>query len=137
MASSSSLRELHPLPVVGVHRLEHHHLAEPERSYHHAMPTNAYALFLTFATMAVVIGCVTAWVVGPRRRAAAVVPVLGAFLAMYVIGHRGGIHAGPSVDLFGYQVTLFFDVGVAVLGATIAAVAQCLLVGRRNRGSAA
>ena len=99
------------------------------------MPINAYALFLTFAVMAVVIGCVTAWVVGPRRRAAVVVPVLGAFVAMYVIGHRGGIHAGPSVDLFGYQVTLFFDIGVAVLGAAAGAIAQCLVLGRLDRGS--
>jgi hypothetical protein len=99
------------------------------------MPANAYALFLTFAVLAVIIGSVTAWVVGPRRRAAAVVPVLGAFAAMYVIGHRGGIHAGPSVDLFGYQVTLYFDIGVAVLGAAIGAIAQCLVLGRRDRGS--
>lgn len=102
-----------------------------------SMPINAYALFLTFAALAVLIGCVTAWVVGPRRRAAAVVPVLGAFLAMYVIGHRGGIHAGPSIDLFGYQVTLFFDIGVAVVGAAMAAIAQCLVLARRNRSSAA
>ena len=54
---------------------------------------------------------------------------------MYVIGHRGGIHAGPSVDLFGYQVTLFFDIGVAVLGAAIGAIGQCLVLGRRDRGS--
>ena len=99
------------------------------------MPINAYALFLSFAALAVAIGCVTAWVVGPRRRAAAVVPVLGAFMAMYVIGHRGGVHAGPSVDLFGYQVTLFFDIGVAVVGAAVGAIAQCLVLSRRDRGS--
>ena len=99
------------------------------------MPLSAYALFLTFAVVAIVTGCVTAWVVGPRRRAATVVPVLGAFMAMYVIGHRGGIHAGPAVDLFGYQVTLFFDIGVAVLGAAVGAIGQCLVLARRDRGS--
>ena len=35
---------------------------------------------------------------------------------------------GPTVELFGFQVNLLFDLAVAVLGAAIAAKAQCMLL---------
>lgn len=92
------------------------------------MPAAAFQLFLFFTVAAVIIGIVVTWVIGPRRPLAFVIPVLASFGALYLVGHRGGLAVGPTVELFGFQVNLLFDLAVAVLGAAIAAKAQCMLL---------
>jgi len=95
------------------------------------MPAAAFGILLFFIAAAIVIGAAATWLIGPRRPLAVVVPVLAAFGALYVVGHRSGLAVGPTVDLFGFQVNLLFDLAVASLFAGIAAKAQCLLVTRR------
>lgn len=95
------------------------------------MPAAAFQLFLFFTAAAILIGVVVAWVVGPRRPLAVVLPVLASFGALYLVGHKSGLAVGPTMELFGFQVTLLFDLAVAVVGAAIAARAQCLLLTRR------
>jgi hypothetical protein len=43
---------------------------------------------------------------------------------------------GPTVSLFGFEVNLLFDLGAATLAAAIAALAQCLVIGRLRRARA-
>ncbi len=92
------------------------------------MPAAAIQLLLFFTVAAIVIGVVVAWVIGPRRPLAVIVPVLAAFASLYVIGHKSGLALGPTVELFGFQVNLLWDLAAAVLGAAIAARLQCMLL---------
>ena len=95
------------------------------------MPATAIGLLLFFTAAAIVIGLIAWWVTGPRRPLAAILPVLGAFLALYLVGHRSGLAFGPTVPLFGYEVNLLFDLLAASVGAAIVARAQCLVLSRR------
>jgi len=95
------------------------------------MPAAAFQLFLFFTAAAVLIGVAATWVTGPRRPLAFVIPVLASFGALYLIGHKSGLAVGPTMELFGFRVTLLFDLGVAVLAAAIAARVQCLVLTRR------
>jgi hypothetical protein len=86
------------------------------------MPASAYGLLAVFTAVAAVAGGLAAWALGPRRAWAAVLPALAAFGALYLIGHRSAVRIGPEVELFGWQVSLPFDVAVA-LGSALAAAA--------------
>lgn len=86
------------------------------------MPLSAYALVGFFSVVSVAAG-VSAWrVLGPPPRLAAVPPVAASFVALYVVGHRLGLSIGPTVGLFGFEVALPFDLGVAA-GTAVAAAA--------------
>jgi hypothetical protein len=100
------------------------------------MPASAVALLLFFTGAAIVIGILATWVTGPRRPIAVAIPTLAAFGALYLVGHKSGLAAGPTVQLFGFEVNLLFDLGAAALGAAIAAIAQCMVLGRLRRGGA-
>ena len=65
------------------------------------------------------------WVIGPRRPLAAILPVLASFGALYLVGHKSGLAVGPTVELFGFEVNLLWDLLCAVMGAAIVAKAQC------------
>ncbi len=93
--------------------------------------SNAFALFLFFTGVSVACGVAAAALLGPRRRTAVVLPVLAAFLALYVIGHRSGLEIGPSVTLFGFDVRLAFDLAVAIAAAGVTALAQRMVLERR------
>ena len=95
------------------------------------MPAAAFQLFLFFTAAAIVVGLIAWWVIGPRRPFAAILPVLGSFLALYVVGHKSGLAVGPTIELFGFEVNLLFDLAAAGLGAAIVAKAQCMLLTRR------
>ncbi len=83
------------------------------------MPASAFALLGVFILLSIGVGIAAAWVVGPRQRAAVVLPVLAAFAGLYVVGHRTGLQLGPTIDLFGYQVAIVQDVVVAVVAAGV------------------
>ncbi len=88
------------------------------------MPANAYALVGFFSVVSVASG-VAAWrVVGPPSRVAAIPPIAASFLALYLVGHRLGLSVGPTVGLFGFEVALPFDLGVAVGTAAATAAAE-------------
>lgn len=99
------------------------------------MPASAYALVSVFILLSIGIGIAAAWLIGPRRRVAIVLPVLAAFGALYLIGHKSGLQLGPSVDLFGFSVAIVQDVLVAAVAAGVVALLQRAVVGRRGRPS--
>jgi hypothetical protein len=98
------------------------------------MPLNAYGVLATFMAAGTVIGSAIAWLVGPRRWTAAILPVLAAITSLGTLGHRLRIGFGPTVPLFGFEVHLFSDLGFAALFALAAALAQrSVLAGWRAR----
>jgi hypothetical protein len=92
------------------------------------MPLNAYGVLVTFMAAGTLIGSAIGWFVGPRRWAALVVPVAAAIASLGTFGHRLRIGFGPTVDLFGFEVHLLSDLGLAAFFALLAAVVQRAVV---------
>jgi len=84
-----------------------------------------------FILLSIGVGIAAAWIVGPRLRAAIILPVLAAFGALYVVGHKSGLELGPTMQIFGYQVAIVQDVTVAVVAAGAAALIQRAVWTRR------
>ena len=106
------------------------------------MPMTAWALVATFSLCSIGLGALAVWLVarggGPRGLAAIVLPIIGAFGAFYVIGHKLGLSVGPEVSLFGYQVALLGDLAIGFAAALVVALAQAAIVrARRGAGEAA
>ncbi|HVB26685.1 MAG TPA: hypothetical protein VNE21_02095 [Mycobacteriales bacterium] len=97
------------------------------------MPLNAYGVLATFMAAGTVIGSAIGWLVGPRRWAVAILPVLAAIASLGTLGHRLRIGFGPTVPLFGFEVHLFSDLGFAALFALLAAVVQRGAIGALHR----
>jgi hypothetical protein len=81
------------------------------------MPVSAYALVVTFAVLSAVAGLLAARIVGPWTVWSPILPALGAFGALYLVGHRWVISVGPEVTLWGWKVSLPFDAVVALAAA--------------------
>lgn len=96
------------------------------------MPTSVYAIVALFGVVALLCGAGAAWLVGPRRLMAMVVPAAAAFLALYWVGHRSGLELGPTVELFGFRIAIVQDVAAATLAALAAAIVQRTVVDRRR-----
>ena len=95
------------------------------------MPPAAIALLVFFIGVSIVVGAAAAYAVGPRRPVAVVLPILAAFGALYIVGHRLGLDLGPQVGLFGFQVSIVWDLVVAMVAAvTVAFVQRAVLRGR-------
>ena len=96
------------------------------------MSAQAYALFFVFLGCSIVLGLLTAWLVGrtggPRARKAIVLPILGGFLAFYLIGHKLGFEIGPRVPMFGFEVSLIGDLAIGFAAALAAAALQAAIV---------
>jgi hypothetical protein len=88
------------------------------------MPASAYGLVALFVVISGTSGWLAARVIGPRRAWAAVLPALAAFGALYLVGHRSAIRIGPEVEVLGWQVSLPFDVVVAMATALVTAGLQ-------------
>lgn len=95
------------------------------------MPASAYPVLVLFTIVSVLVGIGAAWLVGPRRPAAIVIPTLAAFLALYWVGHRSGLELGPTMELFGFRMAIVQDVVAAAIAALVAALVQRLVVDRR------
>jgi len=103
------------------------------------MPPQAYALVSLFLVCSVLVGIAAVRLVaragGPRGIAAHVLPVIGAFGAFYLIGHKLGISVGPEISLFGFQVALLGDLAIGFSSALVVALVQAgvlrVLPGRR------
>ena len=108
------------------------------------MPPQAYALVSLFTACSIVLGVIAVRLVaragGPREVRAHVLPVIGAFGAFYLIGHRLGLSIGPEVSLFGFQVALFGDLAIGFAAALLVAGVQWAILrsrpGRRTPGEA-
>jgi len=104
------------------------------------MPPQAYALVTLFIGCSVVLGIVAVRILarsgGPRGLAAYPLPILAAFGAFYLIGHRLGISVGPEITLFGFQVALFGDLLIGFTAALAVAAAQTAVIRMRVRRAA-
>src|SRR3954447_10965853 len=103
------------------------------------MPPQAYALVTLFVLSSVALGwlavrLVARWAGGPTPRAAYVLPILGAFGALYVIGHRLGLSLGPELPLFGFRVALPGDLAIGFVAAIAVALVQALVMRALGRG---
>ena len=97
-----------------------------------------YALFLTLTALAVALGIAATQVVarlagGPRTILAHVIPVLTAFATMGALGHSLGAHFGPTVPLYGFEVSLPWDMAIGLGGGLVGAGVQLAVV-RALRG---
>jgi hypothetical protein len=96
------------------------------------MPPEAYALVALFGVCSVIVGIVAVRIAaragGPRGILAYVLPVLGGFGALYLVGHRFGIVLGPEVSLFGFQVALLGDIAIGFAAALVVAVLQAVVL---------
>ena len=88
------------------------------------MSTAAYALIGLFTLISGVSGLLAARLIGPWRWWAPLLPILASFGVLYLVGHRFGWSAGPEVPMFGFRVSLPFDVAVAMVVALGTAAAQ-------------
>src|SRR3954462_11266662 len=95
------------------------------------MPLSAYALLGTFVAAAVAIGSAVTWVVGPRRPRAAVLPVAASVVALGSVGHQLKAGVGPTVNLYGYDVRLAFDLALALVVSLAVALVQRAILARR------
>jgi len=107
------------------------------------MPPLAFALVALFLACSVLLGMgaqrlVARVAAGPRGWRAAILPVVAAFGAFYLIGHRLGLAVGPEVSLFGFQVALVGDLAIGFIAALGTALVQGAVVrARRGRERAA
>ena len=103
------------------------------------MPPTAYALVTLFSLCSVALGWVAVRLVarggGPGSRRSYVLPIMGAFLAFYLIGHRLGIEVGPQIPLFGFQVALFGDLAIGFAAGLLVALVQAAVVRSRSSRS--
>lgn len=104
------------------------------------MPLQAYALAATFVACSILVGVlatvIASRVGGSRGMLAAVLPILGAFGAFYLIGHRWGVSIGPHVTVFGFQVALLGDLVIGFAVALLIALAQAVVTrARRSRAA--
>jgi hypothetical protein len=102
----------------------------------------AYALVTTFMACSIVLGWAAVRLVarlagGPRGRRWYALPVLAGFGSFYLIGHRLGVHVGPEVPLYGFQVNLLGDLSIGFASALVAALLQALVDRSRRRSPAA
>ncbi len=101
------------------------------------MPPQAYALVTLFLACSILAGIVAVRIAarvaaGPQRRLAYVLPVIAAFAAFYLIGHKLGLSVGPAISLFGFQVALLGDVAIGLAAALVVALAQAAVVRARD-----
>jgi hypothetical protein len=95
------------------------------------MPAAAFGVLAVFTTAAIIAGLVAWWLVGSRIPLGPLLPIVAAFAALYVSGHRLKIEVGPSTELFGFQVSLLFDLVLAVVVALGVALLGRLASGPR------
>lgn len=88
------------------------------------MPAAAYALVTLFAVISALAGLLAGRTVGPPRPWTPILPALAAFGALYLVGHRLVLRVGPTIEIFGWPVSLAFDVAVAIGSAFVAAFLQ-------------
>jgi hypothetical protein len=95
------------------------------------MPPAAFALVALFIACSVVLGVVAVRLLaragGPRGWLAYPLPIIAAFGAFYLIGHRLGLVVGPEMPLFGFQVALLGDVLLGFAAALAVAALQALV----------
>lgn len=92
------------------------------------MPAAAYALMGLFAAISTTCGLLASRLVRPWRWWTPLPSILASFGALYLVGHRLGWSAGPEMPIFGFRVSLPFDVAVALAVALTTAAVQATAV---------
>jgi hypothetical protein len=95
------------------------------------MPAAAFGVLAVFTAASIAAGLLAWWLLGSRLPLGPVLPILAAFAALYVSGHRLRLEVGPSTELFGFQVSLAFDLALALAVALFVAVLGRLASGPR------
>jgi biotin transporter BioY len=93
------------------------------------MPASAYGLVAVFIVISLASGLLAAWLVGPRRWWAAILPTVAGFVILYLLGHRWVVQVGPQVPVLGWEISLPFEI-VAALAVALAAAAMQRGAGR-------
>jgi hypothetical protein len=88
------------------------------------MSAAAVALLSLFIGVSIVAGVLAWWVIGPRRWYGLPLPIAAPFIALYLAGHQFAVQVGPTVELFGFEIALLFDVVLALVAALAAAFVQ-------------
>jgi hypothetical protein len=104
--------------------------------------TPGLQLFFTLSLLNVLAAILATQIVarrlrGPRHLLAHIVPILTSFGASGLLGHQLGVHLGPKVVLYGFEISLFGDVLVAFLFALVGALAQAAVWRSIRKGSPA
>jgi hypothetical protein len=79
------------------------------------VPAAAFGVLAVFTTAAIAAGLLAWWLLGTRMPLGPLLPILAAFGALYVSGHRLHLELGPTTELFGFQVALLFDLALALV----------------------
>jgi hypothetical protein len=104
--------------------------------------TPGLQLFFTLSAMNVVVSVLVTQLVarlvgGPRHLLAHIVPILASLAGSGTLGHQLGVHLGPKINLYGFEISIVWDVLVAFLGATVGALAQAAVWCKMRRRSEA
>ncbi len=104
--------------------------------------TPALQLFFTLSAMNVVVAALSTQLIarvlgGPRHLLAHVVPILASLGGSGLLGHQLGVHLGPKMSLYGYEISPVGDVAVAVVFGLLGAAAQAAAWRALRRGSRA
>ncbi len=99
-----------------------------------------YALFFTLTARTERIGIAATQVVarlggGPRNVLAHVFPVLAGFATMGALGHALGAHVGPTVPLYGFEISLPWDMAIGFGGGLVGAAVQLAVLRALRRRS--
>jgi hypothetical protein len=102
--------------------------------------SSQYALFFTLTALAVVLGIAATQVVarlggGPRNVLAHALPVLAGFATMGALGHALGAHFGPTVPLYGFEISLPWDMAIGFGGGLVGAAVQLAVLRALRRRS--
>ena len=91
--------------------------------------TPALQLFFTLSAMNIIVAILATQLAaralgGPRHLLAHVVPILTSLGGSGLLGHRLGVHFGPKMMLYGFEISPVGDVTVAIAFALLGAVVQ-------------
>ena len=104
--------------------------------------TPALQLFLTLSLMNVLVAILATQLVarglgGPRHLLAHVIPILASLGGSGLLGHQLGLHIGPKVTLYGFEISLLGDIALAFVFALIGALVQAAVWRSIRKGSSA
>jgi hypothetical protein len=104
--------------------------------------TPGLQLFFTLSLLNVLAAILATQIVarrlgGPRHLLAHVVPILASLGGSGLLGHQLGLHIGPKVTLYGFEISLLGDVAMAFLFALVGALAQAAVWRAVRKGSPA
>ena len=104
--------------------------------------TPGLQLFFTLSAMNIIVAVLVTQVVarvagGPRQLLAHVIPILSSLGGSGLLGHQLGVHLGPKMVLYGFEISPVGDIAVAFVGALVGALVQAAVWRLMRKGSPA